>query len=152
MSDTRQRFEVRVKRVGSFEVPLPRYQTSGAAGMDLHAAVPGPITIPSLGRVKVPTGLSVAIPHGYEGQVRPRSGLASKHGVTVLNTPGTVDSDYRGEIAVVLVNLSAEPFTLAPLDRIAQIVFARHEIATLLEVFDLEGTDRGAGGYGSTGS
>ena len=148
---TRERFEVRVKRVGSIEVPLPRYQTSGAAGMDLHAAVAAAVTIPSLGRLKVPTGLSVAIPHGYEGQVRPRSGLAAKHGVTVVNTPGTVDSDYRGEIAVVLVNLGTEPFTLAPLERIAQIVFARHEIATLVEVADLDATERGAGGYGSTG-
>ena len=152
MSATQDRFEVRVKRVGAVEVPLPRYQTSGAAGMDLHAAVPEPLTIPSLGRLKVPTGLAVAIPHGYEGQVRPRSGLAAKHGVTVVNTPGTVDSDYRGEIAVVLVNLGAEPFTLAPLERIAQIVFARHETATLVEVTDLDETVRGAGGYGSTGT
>src|SRR3954469_24769384 len=101
MGPPRERFEVQVRRVGSIEVPLPRYQTSGAAGMDLHAALPEAITIPPLGRAKVPTGLSVAIPHGYEGQVRPRSGLAAKHGVTVVNTPGTVDSDYRGEIAVV---------------------------------------------------
>ncbi len=144
-------FEVRVKRTGPIEVPLPRYQTSGAAGMDLHAAVSGPITIASLERVKVPTGLSVAIPHGFEGQVRPRSGLAAKHGITVINTPGTVDSDYRGEIAVCLVNLGREPFTLSPLERIAQIVFARHEIATLVEVTDLDDTARGAGGYGSTG-
>ena len=148
---TRERFEVRVKRVGSIDVPLPRYQTNGAAGMDLHAAVSEPITLPSLGRAKVPTGLSVAIPHGYEGQVRPRSGLAAKHGVTVVNTPGTVDSDYRGEIAVVLVNLGTAPFTVAPLERIAQIVFARHEIATLVEVTELDETVRGAGGYGSTG-
>ncbi|CAN5692139.1 dUTP diphosphatase [soil metagenome] len=151
MSVTRERFEVRVKRTGPIEVPLPRYQTSGAAGMDLHAAVPGPITLGSLERVKVPTGLSVAIPHGYEGQVRPRSGLAAKHGITVVNTPGTVDSDYRGEIAVVLVNLGREPYTLAPLERIAQIVFARHEIATLVEVANLDATTRGDGGYGSTG-
>jgi dUTP pyrophosphatase len=150
MSD-RESFQVRIKRVGSIEVPLPRYQTSGAAGMDLHAAISAPVTVAPLARTKVPTGLSVAIPHGYEGQVRPRSGLAAKHGVTVVNTPGTVDSDYRGEIGVVLVNLSNEPFTLQPLDRIAQIVFARHEIATLIEVDDLEATTRGAGGYGSTG-
>ena len=147
----RERFEVRVRRTGPIEVPLPRYQTSGAAGMDLHAAIPGPITIGSLERVKVPTGLSVAIPHGYEGQVRPRSGLAAKHGITVANAPGTVDSDYRGEIMVCLVNLGREPFTLAPLERIAQIVFARHEIATFVEVTDLDATARGAGGYGSTG-
>ena len=148
----REPFQVRVKRVGSIEVPLPRYQTPGAAGMDLHAAIPAAITIAPLARAKVPTGLSVGIPHGFEGQVRPRSGLAAKHGVTVVNTPGTVDSDYRGEVAVVLVNLGNEPFTLQPLDRIAQMVFARHEIATLIEVDDLDDTQRGAGGYGSTGS
>jgi dUTP pyrophosphatase len=152
MRVVRERFEVRVKRVGSIEVPLPRYQTNGAAGMDLHAAVPAAISIPSLGRLKVPTGLSVAIPHGYEGQVRPRSGLAAKHGVTIVNAPGTVDSDYRGELFITLVNLAVEPFTLVPLERIAQIVFARHEIATLIEVTDLDETERGAGGYGSTGS
>jgi dUTP pyrophosphatase len=151
MSGTRERFEVRVKRTGPVEVPLPRYQTSGSAGMDLHAAVASSITIGSLERVRVPTGLSVAIPHGYEGQVRPRSGLAAKHGITVVNTPGTVDSDYRGEIAVVLVNLGREPYTLAPLERIAQIVFARHEIAELVEVAELDATARGSGGYGSTG-
>lgn len=144
-------FQVRVKRVGAIEVPLPRYQTPGSAGMDLHAALAEPITMQPRARAKIPTGLSVAIPHGYEGQVRPRSGLAAKHGVTVVNTPGTVDSDYRGEIAVVLINLGTEPVTLAPLERIAQIVFARHEIASLVEVSDLDETERGAGGYGSTG-
>ena len=119
--------------------------------MDLHAALEAAIVIEPRARAKVPTGLSVAIPHGFEGQVRPRSGLAAKHGVTVVNTPGTVDSDYRGEIMVVLVNLGAEPVTIAPLDRIAPIVFARHEIATLVEVTELDDTTRGAGGYGSTG-
>jgi dUTP pyrophosphatase len=144
--------DVRFKRVGGVETPLPRYQTSGSAGMDLHAAIAEAVVIAPRGRLKVPTGLSVAIPHGYEGQVRPRSGLAAKFGVTVVNTPGTVDSDYRGEIGVVLVNLGTEPYTLAPLERIAQIVFARHEIATLVEVTDLDATDRGTGGYGSTGA
>lgn len=148
---SREPFLVRVKRVGAIAVPFPRYQTSGAAGMDLHAALGEAAILDPRARLKVPTGLSVAIPHGFEGQVRPRSGLAAKHGVTVVNTPGTVDSDYRGEIAVVLVNLGNEPVTIAPLDRIAQIVFARHEIATLVEVTDLEDTDRGSGGYGSTG-
>lgn len=147
----RQPFQVRVKRVGTVEVPFPRYQTPGAAGMDLHAAIPEAVVLEPRTRLKVPTGLSVAIPHGYEGQVRPRSGLAAKHGVTVVNTPGTVDSDYRGEIGVVLVNLGTEPVTIAPLDRIAQIVFARHEIASLVEVTDLDDTARGSGGYGSTG-
>jgi dUTP pyrophosphatase len=151
MEEQRKPFQVRIKRVGTIDVPLPRYQTPGSAGMDLHAAIPEAAVIEPRARLKVPTGLSVAIPHGYEGQVRPRSGLAAKHGVTVVNTPGTVDSDYRGEVAVVLVNLGTEPVTIAPLDRIAQIVFARHETAELVEVADLEDTERGAGGYGSTG-
>lgn len=149
--ESREAFVVRVKRAGTVAVPLPRYQTPGSAGMDLHAALVEPITLQPRARAKVPTGLSMAIPHGYEGQVRPRSGLAAKHGVTVINTPGTVDSDYRGEIAVVLVNLGTEPVTVAPLERIAQIVFARHEIASLVEVADLDDTARGGGGYGSTG-
>ncbi len=144
-------FQVRLKRVGAVHVPMPRYQTPGSAGMDLHAALEAAIVIEPRARAKVPTGLSVAIPHGFEGQVRPRSGLAAKHGVTVVNTPGTVDSDYRGEIMVVLINLGTEPVTIAPLDRIAQIVFARHEIAMLIEVTELDDTTRGAGGYGSTG-
>lgn len=148
----RKSLDVRIKRVGPIEVPLPRYQTTGSAGMDLHAAIDAPIQIAARARLKVPTGICLAIPFGYEGQVRPRSGLASKHGVTVVNSPGTIDSDYRGEIAVVLVNLGLEPFTLSPLERIAQIVFARHEVATLHEVHDLDETERGEGGYGSTGS
>src|ERR1700682_6109966 len=111
--------------------------------MHSHAAMGAPLTLEPRARAKVPTGLSVAIPHGYEGQVRPRSGLAAKHGVTVVSTPGTVDSDYRGESAVVLFTLATEPVTLAPLERIAQIVFARHEIATLVEVADLDDTARG---------
>lgn len=147
----REPFEVLVMRVGAVEVPLPRYQTPGSAGMDLHAALAAAITIEPRARAKVPTGLSVGIPHGFEGQVRPRSGLAAKHGITVVNTPGTVDSDFRGEVIVVLVNLGTERVTIAPLQRIAQIVFARHEIATLREVTNLDETVRGAGGYGSTG-
>lgn len=142
---------ISTRRVGSVDVPFPRYQTDGAAGMDLHAALTAPVTLSPLGRVKVPTGLAFAIPRGLEGQVRPRSGLAAKHGVTVLNSPGTIDSDYRGEVAVVLVNLGSEPVTIAPLDRIAQIVFARHETVVLDEVETLDETERGAGGYGSTG-
>ncbi len=149
--DDRERLTIHVQRTGPIEVPLPRYQTPGSAGLDLHAALPEPVLLPSLGRVKVPTGLMMAIPHGYEGQVRPRSGLAAKHGITIINTPGTIDSDYRGEIAIVLVNLARDPFVLEPLERIAQIVFARHEIASLVEVLSLDTTERGAGGYGSTG-
>jgi len=143
---------VRVKRVGPVEVPLPSYQTPGAAGMDLHAALKEPVTLKPLARAMIPTGLSVAIPQGFEAQVRPRSGLAAKHGVTVINTPGTIDSDFRGEVGVVLVNLSNDPFTVEPLTRIAQIVFARHETAQLEVVTELDDTQRGAGGYGSTGA
>ncbi len=143
---------VRVQRVGPVEVPLPRYQSEQAAGMDLQAAITEPITLRSLERVMVPTGLAMAIPMGWEGQVRPRSGLAAKRGITVINAPGTVDSDYRGEVKVALVNLSAETVTIEPLERIAQIVFARHGTATLEVVTALDETARGAGGYGSTGT
>jgi dUTP pyrophosphatase len=142
---------VRVQRVGEVEVPLPRYQTTGAAGMDLHAALREPVTLAPLARKLVPTGLAFAIPEGWEGQVRPRSGLAAKHGITVVNTPGTIDSDFRGPVGVVLVNLSNEPFTIQPNERIAQIVFAQHGRATLEVVSELDETSRGAGGYGSTG-
>lgn len=143
---------VQVKRVGPVEVALPRYQSAHAAGMDLQAALTEPVTLRSLERVMVPTGLAMAIPTGWEGQVRPRSGLAAKRGVTVINAPGTVDSDYRGEIKVALVNLGGDAVTIEPLERIAQIVFARHGTATLEEVTTLDETARGDGGYGSTGS
>jgi dUTP pyrophosphatase len=119
--------------------------------MDLHAALEKPIILQPGMRTMVPTGLRIAIPPGYEGQVRPRSGLAAKHGVTVLNTPGTIDSDYRGELAVCLVNLGQEPFTIAPGERIAQIVFAAYTRAELEVVDVLDDTARGEGGYGSTG-
>jgi dUTP pyrophosphatase len=142
---------VRVQRIGGVDVPLPRYQTTGAAGMDLHAALETAVVIPPLGRALVRTGLAFAIPEGHEGQVRPRSGLAARHGVTVLNAPGTIDADFRGEVGVVLVNLGSEPFTVKPLERIAQIVFSRHERATLAETASLDATERGEGGYGSTG-
>jgi dUTP pyrophosphatase len=143
---------VKVRREGPIEVPLPRYQSTGAAGMDLQAAVREPVMLRSLERVIVPTGLAMAIPHGWEGQVRPRSGLAAKRGVTVINAPGTIDSDYRGEIKVALVNLSAETVVIEPLERIAQIIFARHGVANLELVTELDDTARGAGGYGSTGT
>jgi dUTP pyrophosphatase len=151
MSPRTDSIDVRVSRAGSIEVPLPRYQTTGAAGMDLHAAIPEAIRLESLERRLVPTGLRMAIPEGYEAQVRPRSGLAAKHGITVLNTPGTIDSDYRGELAVCLVNLSKDAFEVKPLERIAQIVFARHARAELAVVTSLDETARGEGGYGSTG-
>jgi dUTP pyrophosphatase len=147
-----ERLVVQVKRVGDVtDVPLPRYQSDEAAGMDLQAAVTAPFTLGSLERRLVPTGLAMAIPRGWEGQVRPRSGLAAKRGVTVINAPGTIDSDYRGEVCVALVNLGREPVTIEPLERIAQIVFARHGKAELELTVDLAATERGAGGYGSTG-
>jgi dUTP pyrophosphatase len=140
-----------VKRVGPVSVPLPRYQTDGASGMDLHAAIQAPLTLAPLARVKIPTGLAFAIQAGFEGQVRPRSGLALRTGVTVLNAPGTVDSDYRGEVEVMLVNLGDAPVTILPNERIAQLVFAPVPRAELVMVEVLEPTERGEGGYGSTG-
>ncbi len=142
---------ISVVRVGRVVVPLPSYQSDGAAGMDLHAALEASVTIAPLGRVKIPTGLQLAIPEQFEGQIRPRSGLAAKRGVTVLNAPGTVDSDYRGEVLVLLVNVSSDPVTIEPLDRIAQIVFAPVGRAELRLVEELAPTPRGSGGYGSTG-
>jgi len=140
-----------VVRVGTIEVPLPKYQTTGAAGLDLHAALAAPLTIGSLERVKVPTGLTMAIPRGFEGQLRPRSGLAAKHGLTVLNSPGTIDSDFRGEILVLLVNISPTPVTIEPLERVAQLVISPVAQAELTWAASLEPTERGRGGYGSTG-
>lgn len=142
---------IQVSRVGPVAVPLPRYQTDGAAGMDLHAAIEAPIVVPPLGRVRVPSGLVFAIPPSFEGQVRPRSGLASRSGLTVLNAPGTVDSDYRGEVQILLVNLSDAPVTIAPLERIAQLVIAPVARAELVVVASLASTARGSGGLGSTG-
>jgi dUTP pyrophosphatase len=141
-----------VKRMGTVLVPLPTYQSDGAAGMDLHAALAEAVVIEPMGRAKIPTGLALAIPEQFEGQVRPRSGLAAKHGVTVLNTPGTIDSDYRGEIQVLLVNLSPAPATILPLERIAQIVFAPVARAELTLTAEVPETRRGGGGYGSTGT
>lgn len=142
---------IAVARVGDVVVPLPRYQTSGSAGMDLHAALASEVVIAPGARAKIPTGLAFAIPEQFEAQVRPRSGLAAKHGITVLNAPGTIDSDYRGEVQVVLVNHGDAPVTIAPLDRIAQLVIAPVARAELALVDALDETDRGEGGYGSTG-
>ncbi len=140
-----------VRRVrDNADLPLPAYQSALAAGMDLRADLTEPVTLAPLERRLIPTGLSLEIPAGFEGQVRPRSGLALKHGVTCLNTPGTIDADYRGEVGVLLVNLSAAPFTVNRGDRIAQLVVARHERAQLAEVKDLSATERGSGGFGST--
>lgn len=134
-------------------LPLPAYETSGSAGMDLRAAVPQgePVTMAPGARALIPTGLKIALEPGYEAQVRPRSGLALKHGVTCLNSPGTVDSDYRGEVGVILINHGAEPFVIQRGERIAQMVIARHEQAEIVEVEALDETARGAGGFGSTG-
>jgi dUTP pyrophosphatase len=132
-------------------LPLPDYASAGAAGLDLHAAVDGELTLAPGARALVPTGLKMALPAGSEGQVRPRSGLAVKHGVTVLNAPGTVDADYRGEVMVALVNLGAEPFIVERGMRIAQLVVAPVTRAVLRQVADLGETARGGGGFGSTG-
>ena len=131
--------------------PLPAYATELSAGMDLRAHLEHPVTLGPLQRTLVPTGLFIALPPGFEAQVRPRSGLAAKHGVTVLNTPGTIDADYRGEIKVILVNLSDTPFEIVPGERIAQMVVARHERVEWEETDSLDETERGAGGFGSTG-
>jgi dUTP pyrophosphatase len=131
--------------------PLPAYKTSGSAGMDLHADLQEPLVLKPLQRMLIPTGLHIALPEGYEAQVRPRSGLAVKHGLTVLNTPGTIDADYRGEIKVILVNLSDEPCIIAPGDRIAQMVITAHARAEWSAVDVLDETQRGEGGFGSTG-
>jgi dUTP pyrophosphatase len=133
------------------DLPLPAYETAGAAGLDLRAAIDRPVSLAPGERRLVPTGLAMQLPEGFEGQVRPRSGLALRHGVTVLNAPGTVDSDYRGEVSVVLINLGDEPFRIARGDRIAQLVVAPVSRVHLSEVDALDRTARGAGGYGSTG-
>lgn len=142
---------VTVKIINKGGQRLPEYATPQSAGMDLRADNAEPITIKPLQRRLIPTGLFMALPNGYEAQVRPRSGLALKHGITVLNTPGTIDADYRGEIGVVLVNLSDTDFTVNRGERIAQLVIARCEQAELQVVTELDDTERGAGGYGHTG-
>ena len=145
---------VRIERLPhAAGLPLPAYETAGSAGMDLRAAVADdqPLTLAPGARALVPTGLKIALEPGYEAQVRPRSGLALKHGITCLNTPGTVDSDYRGEVGVILANLGTEPFVIRRGERIAQMVIARHARAAMVEVAGLDETARGTGGFGSTG-
>ena len=145
---------LRIQRLPHSEgLALPAYETTGSAGMDLRAAVAEevPLTLAPGARALVPTGLKIALEPGFEAQVRPRSGLALKHGLTCLNTPGTIDSDYRGEVGVILVNLGQEPFVIRRGERIAQMVIARHEQAAVAEVESLDETARGAGGFGSTG-
>ena len=142
---------MRIRIVNNSHHPLPAYETTASAGMDLRAFVPGDIILKPLGRALIPTGLFIELPPGFEAQVRPRSGLAIKKGVTVLNTPGTIDADYRGEIKVILVNLSNEDFMVKDGDRIAQMIIAAHEQAEWIQVEELEVTNRGQGGFGSTG-
>ncbi|QZT35995.1 dUTP diphosphatase [Halosquirtibacter xylanolyticus] len=140
-----------VKIINRSKNSLPHYGTEAAAGMDLRANIEEPITLKPLQRTLVPTGLFIELPVGYEAQVRPRSGLAFKHGITVLNSPGTIDADYRGEICIILVNLSEEPFVIENGERIAQMVVAKHETVKWEEVEVLNDTQRGEGGFGHTG-
>ena len=145
---------LRIQRLPHAEgLALPAYETTGSAGMDLRAAVPedAPVTLAPGERGLIPTGLKIALEHGWEAQVRPRSGLALKHGITCLNTPGTIDADYRGEIKVILINLGSEPFVIERGMRIAQMVVARHAHAKVEVTTSLDETARGAGGFGSTG-
>lgn len=142
---------MQIKIINTSDHELPAYETLASAGMDLRAQLDEPITLQPLERAILKTGLFIELPIGYEAQVRPRSGLAAKKGITVLNSPGTVDADYRGEIGVILVNLSQDPFVIENGERIAQLVIAKHERATWIKVSQLSDTSRGAGGFGSTG-
>ncbi|HAV03140.1 dUTP diphosphatase [Chryseobacterium salipaludis] len=143
---------MKINIINTSRHPLPAYQTASSAGMDLYANIQNEIVLKPLERTLIPTGLFLELPQGYEAQVRPRSGLAFKNGLTVLNSPGTIDADYRGEVGVILVNLSAENFTITDGMRIAQMVIARHETAEWQETTELSETERGAGGFGSTKS
>lgn len=143
---------MKIKIINKSAHPLPHYETKASAGMDLRANISEPKTLQPLERAVVPTGLFLELPLGVEAQVRPRSGLAAKKGVTVLNAPGTIDADYRGEIGVILVNISDVPFTIENGERIAQLVIAKHERADWTEVAELSETVRGSGGFGSTGT
>jgi dUTP pyrophosphatase len=145
-----EKVNVPIKRHPDLDA-LPEYATSGAAGLDVRARLSEAVELLPGARTLVPTGIYLAIPAGYEAQVRPRSGLALKQGVTVLNSPGTIDSDYRGEVGVILINLGKEPVRIAPGDRVAQLVFAPYVRAEWLEVKDLDDSERGSGGFGSTG-
>lgn len=142
---------MKVEIINKSHHPLPQYATPQSAGMDLRANLNESITLNPMERTLVPTGLFMALPQGYEAQVRPRSGLALKKGITVLNSPGTIDADYRGEICVILINLSSEPFIINDGERIAQMVIAKHEQPSLIEVSTLDETERGAGGFGHSG-
>ena len=143
---------MKIEIINRSKHPLPKYETSGSAGMDLHANIPEKIVLKPMERSLVKTGLHIALPEGYEAQIRPRSGLAYKKGITVLNSPGTIDADYRGEIGVILVNLSEKNFIIEDGERIAQMVIATYEKAAWKEVEELSETKRGEGGFGSTGN
>lgn len=143
--------KLKIRIVNTSSLPLPQYSTPLSAGMDLRADIEVPLTIAPMGRVLVPTGIRIELPEGYEAQIRPRSGLAAKHGVTVLNTPGTIDADYRGEIKVILVNLSDTPFTFKRGERIAQMVISSYTRAEWIETDELGESERGEGGFGHTG-
>ena len=145
-----EEIDMQIKIINKSNNPLPKYQTELSAGMDLYANLEESIHLKSLERKLIPTGLFIELPAGFEAQIRPRSGLAIKNGITVLNSPGTIDADYRGEIGVILVNLSSEEFSVNNGDRIAQMVIAKHENPTWIEVEKLNETDRGEGGFGST--
>lgn len=151
LSNNPEQQMIEIKVINKGHHPLPAYATGQSAGMDLRACTDGPVTLRPMERRLIGTGLYISLPEGCEAQIRPRSGLALRHGITVLNSPGTVDADYRGEIMVLLVNLSAEDFTLNDGERIAQMVIARHEQAEFTLVGELDATERGAGGYGHTG-
>lgn len=140
-----------LKIINTSSNPLPKYESAQAAGLDIRAAITEAVTLQPLERKLIPTGLYIELPAGYEAQIRPRSGLALKRGLTVLNTPGTIDADYRGEIGVILINLSAETQTIEPGERICQMVIAKHEQPELIEVKELSATERGAGGFGHSG-
>ncbi|MDD3405271.1 MAG: dUTP diphosphatase [Sphingobacteriia bacterium] len=142
---------MQIKIINSSKHPLPTYATELSAGMDLRANISEPIVLKPLERRLIPTGISIALPKGYEAQIRPRSGLAIKKGITVLNAPGTIDADYRGEICAILINLSNDDFTIADGERICQMIIAKHETAEWAEVQTLDETERGAGGFGHTG-
>jgi len=142
---------VKIKIVNKGQQPLPTYATAQSAGMDLRANIDAPITLRPMERQLIPTGLHIALPEGFEAQVRPLSGLALKHGITVLNTPGTIDADYRGELKVLLVNFSNTDFVINAGERVAQMVIARYEKVDFEQVTELDDTERGAGGYGHTG-
>jgi len=140
-----------VKIINRSNNSLPQYATAGSSGMDIRAYLHEPLTINSLERALIPTGLYIELPYGYEAQIRPRSGLAINHGITCLNSPGTIDADYRGEIKIILINLSKDPHVIQPGDRIAQMIFQKTEQAKLIHVEELKETERSAGGFGHTG-